>query len=234
MTQPTSAVHRVQIARTKIEDVFRRDVHAREIARARVQDALRFPRGARRVEDEERMLGVEGFPGDLARAIAASLGFGATKSSHHASRPSFISDGRLRVADAPKDDDLFDARRLLEGDVGHLLQRHRRCAATPRAVLREEDLGAEIVDAIAERVAAAESAEDDGGEGAPKSRAREHRDDGLGDHSHVDGDAIARLDAVIRSQRRRHAHDLAMQFEVRDRPDVAWLAFEDDGRLVAP
>ena len=51
-------------------------------------------------------------------------------------------------------------------------------------------------------------------------RAREHRDDGFGDHRHVDDDAVAFADAEVhqdRSQRR----DLVEQFGVADAALVA-------------
>ena len=97
-------------------------------------------------------------------------------------------DGRELVADAAEDDDVLDGLRLLEGDVRHLLERDD-VAAAPGAVLREEDLRSAVVDALAERVRA-EAAEDDRVRRADAC-AREHRDGGLGDHAHVDRDAIA-------------------------------------------
>ena len=162
--------------------------------------------------------------GLFASARALSLGFLARRSSHQTSRPSFIWTGASSWPMRRSTTTCSMVLRLLERDVGHLLERDD-VAATPCAVLREEHLRAAVVDALAERVGA-EAAEDDRVRGAD-ARAGEHRDGGLGDHAHVDRDAVAGLHAEV-GERRGEPDHLAMELEVRERADVAGLAFEDD------
>ena len=95
-------------------------------------------------------------------------------------------------AEAREDHHLLDRLRAFERAVDGRLERHD-VAAAQRAVLREHDLGAAIVDAIAQRFGG-EAAEDDGVRRAD-ARARQHADHDLGHHAHVDRDAIALLDA---------------------------------------
>ena len=66
-------------------------------------------------------------------------------------------------------------------------------AAAVACVLREDGDAAAVVDAVGDGVGG-ESAEDDGVDGAD-ARAGEQGDGQLGRHAHVDGDAIAFLDA---------------------------------------
>src|SRR2546421_1172076 len=76
-----------------------------------------------------------------------------------------------------------------------------------------------------------EAAEDHGVRG-PDPGAREHRDGDLGDHRHIDGDAVALADAVA-LERRREALDLAVKIPVGQCARVAGLPFPDQRRLGA-
>ncbi len=120
------------------------------------------------------------------------------------------------VAGAAEDDALLRDRRGGHRFVGDLLERHRR-AATPRLVLRDQDLAFHVVHPARERVGG-EAAEDDGVRRA-EPRAGEHRDRQLRDHAHVDRDRRALLDAEL-LQRVREADDVALEVGVRDRARV--------------
>ena len=87
-----------------------------------------------------------------------------------------------------------------------------------------------VVDAIGDG-GGGESAEDDGVDGAD-ARAGEQRDGQLGRHAHVDGDAIALLDAERLEGVGELLH-FGVEFGVGEAADFAGLAFPDDGCLVA-
>jgi hypothetical protein len=88
-----------------------------------------------------------------------------------------------------------------------------------------------VEDAIAQRLRA-EAAEDDGVHG-PDARAGEHRVRELGDHRHVEADAVALLDPVG-VKHVRDAADVVLQVAVAD-PFVLprLVAHPEDGGLVA-
>ena len=54
----------------------------------------------------------------------------------------------------------------------------------------------------------------------PNARTRQHRDDRLGDHRHVDEHAVALADPALDAQRRGKGLDLCVQLGVGDRPRV--------------
>ncbi len=120
-------------------------------------------------------------------------------------------------------------RCAIECFVRHLLQRHDRAAAIS-AVGGNQQLALRVVHAIAQRLGA-EAAEDDAVRRAD-ARAGKHRDREFGHERHVDGDAIALLDAQ-RLQHVRERADLAIQIEVGQRPAIAGLPFPDECGLVA-
>jgi len=111
MTQPTSAAQPVDVGlRLQVEHVAVRRRDAREVAAGAVQDALRLGRRARRVQDVERMLGIE----RLRRAGGIGGGGDLVVVRRR---------GRLhltRRAGAAHDDDRLEAReiahRLVDGD----------------------------------------------------------------------------------------------------------------------
>jgi hypothetical protein len=90
------------------------------------------------------------------------------------------------------------------------LERHH-LATAPRAVLRDDHLGARVVEAVAHGLGR-EAAEDDGVHRAD-ARAGEHADGGLGHHAHVDAHAVAGHDAEL-GERVGEAADLAVQLAV--------------------
>ena len=123
----------------------------------------------------------------------------------------------------------LDARALEQRLVGHGLQRDD-AAAAQALVGGDEHLAAAVLDAVAQRVGR-EAAEDDGVDRAD-ARAGEHRDGELGDHRHVDGDAVALLDAVL-LEHVGEAADLVVERLVRVDLAAALVGLPDDGGLVA-
>jgi hypothetical protein len=89
---------------------------------------------------------------------------------------------------------VLDGRRHIHRRIGRRFQVDRFTAA-PAAVGRDHELGLRVIDATGERLGR-EAAENDGMRSADAS-AREHGDGQLRDHGHVDGDAIARVDAEL-------------------------------------
>ncbi len=70
--------------------------------------------------------------------------------------------------------------------------------------------------------------------GGADARAGQHRDRQLGNHAHVDGDAIALFDAQ-RLQHVRAFGDFAQQLLIGERARIARLAFpQDRGFILAP
>ena len=106
----------------------------------------------------------------------------------------------------------------------------RRLGAAVALVGADEHLGAAVVDAGLEGVGA-EAAEHHHVDGAD-ARAGQHDDGQLGDHRHVERDAVTLLHAVL-LQHVREPADLVEQLLVRARLRVAGVTLEDDGRLVA-
>src|SRR5689334_2098450 len=98
------------------------------------------------------------------------------------------------AAGATDNETSFDAGRLLDRGVGVCLEWHA-IATSPSLVLRDEELALHVVHAPGQCLGA-EAAEDDG-EGCADASAREHRDRELGNHSHVDADVGAFLDAEL-------------------------------------
>ena len=86
-----------------------------------------------------------------------------------------------------------------------------------------------VVDAVGDGVGG-ESAEDDGVDGAD-ARAGEQGDGQLGRHAHVDGDAVAFLDAERLEGVGEFLH-FGVQFGVGEAANFAGLAFPDDRGLV--
>ncbi len=134
------------------------------------------------------------------------------------------------VLGAPHDEHVLDAAggladRLVDGG----LQREDPPLAVA-AVGGDDELRLGVVDARREAVGA-EAAEDDRVDGAD-ARDREHRDDGLGDHRQVDGDAVSGAHAEA-LEHVRGALDLVGELGVGDVAAVAGLALEVDGDPVA-
>ncbi len=104
-----------------------------------------------------------------------------------------------------------------------------RLAAPVAAVGGDDDLGVRVLDPGRERVRR-EAAEDDRVGRADPGRGQ-HRDRGLRDHRHVDGDPVALAHAQLQ-QGVGGPGDLVLQLRVGDRAAVAGLTLEVDGDTV--
>ncbi len=158
-----------------------------QVSARRVQDALGLAGRPGGVKDEQRVLrrersrlmigGCRGHrvvPPDVAIVVPRDLVAGALHDEH-------VFDGLLRARTAV-------AERLVDG----WLER-RDPALAVAAVGGDDELRAGVVDARAEAVGG-EAAEDDGVD-RPDAGDSEHCGDRLGDHRHVDRDAVAVTDA---------------------------------------
>jgi len=103
-------------------------------------------------------------------------------------------------------------------------------AATIAGVLGDDGDAAAVVDAIGDGVGG-ESAEDDGVNGSD-ARAGEDGDGEFRRHAHVDGDAVALLDAEG-LEGIGEALDFDVHFSVSEATNFPGLAFPDNGGLVA-
>ena len=210
----------VGVVLLQIEDPATGGVRVHHVAAGRVHDALRLAGRAARVENEERVLGIE------------RLGGADVAGSAHQVVPPVIApaahvDG---VAGALHHHDRLHAGRFRQRRVDVLLQRHDP-AAPVAAVGGDDDARLRVVHAVAQRLGA-ETAEDDAVRRAD-ARAGQHGDGHLGDHRHVETDAVALGDAE-RLEDVGEARHLALQVGEGQHPAVARLALPDDRRLVAP
>jgi len=133
-----------------------------------------------------------------------------------------------RRAGAPIDDDVLHG-----GAGGHSLVDCRLeldfVAAAVAGVLCEDGDAAGVSDAVGDGVGG-ESAEDDRVNGAD-ARAGKQRDGELGRHAHVDGDAIALLDAE-RLERAGKFLDLGVELGVGEAANLAGFALPDERGLL--
>jgi hypothetical protein len=203
-----------------VEEVLHGEARLEEIAGRRVHDALGLPRGAARVQDEERMLGVDGHGLELRRR------------RRHLLVPPHVAAGLHGhvLAGALQDHDLLHGRHALETAVDVDLQGDDGAAAIA-AVGRDHHLGLRVVHAVAHRLRG-EAPEDDA-VGRAQARAGEHGHRRLRHHRHVDAHAVAGLDAQPLENVRELAH-LDQELLVRENPHLARLPFPDDGGLVLP
>src|SRR4029077_16918458 len=136
-----------------------------------------------------------------------------------------------RRAGALDHDDMVHATRFGDRRVGIGLQRHL-AAATQPFVGGDDDVRLAILDAAGKRIRreAAEHHRVD----RTDARAGEHRVGGLGDHRHVDGDAITFRDVAVAQDVGEAAH-LVVQLLVGDAlVFLRVVAFPDDRGLVRP
>ena len=168
-----------------IEGELVRVGHEEQIARRGVEGALGLPGGTGGVEDEEGILGIHPF----GLAFRVNL-------RHLLVPPEVSAGGPVHfdlVADPLQHDHLLDGGAILHGRVGILLLGNRLGAAEA-SVADDENLGFGIPYTGGEGVGA-EAAENDGMDGADAG-AGQHGDTGLGNHRHVDADAVSLLYAV--------------------------------------
>ena len=98
-------------------------------------------------------------------------------------------------AGALDDDDLFAPMGISPGAASILAFERNDLAAAHAFIGGDDKLGLAILDAVGEAIRR-KAAEHHGMDGAD-ARAGQHGVGGLGDHRHVDGDAVALLDAVL-------------------------------------
>jgi len=185
----------------------------------REHGALRLPRGAGRVDDEARMVGLDLQRGARVRCAGDRL------------VPPHVAPRRPRdlAAEPPVDDDALDARTRRHRLVGRLLHLHDLAAPIEAvggdqhpglAVLepRGDGLGPEAREA--RRVDRADAHDGERGDG------------GLGRHRQEDADAVAGADAE-RLQRVGEPIDLRRQLRIGQRATRAVVALPDDRGLGA-
>ena len=207
------------VVMAQVEDVFHGHVGADEVPAGGVDNAFGLAGGAGGVEDIQHVLAVAG----LRRAIAIRV----LNEPVVPVVPAFLDP--KREVSTLDDDDVLDARRLLDRVVRVVLQGDDLPAAVS-AVGGDKDFGLGVIDAVAQGLGA-EAAEDDGVD-CTDSRAGQHGDNRLGDHRQVDGHAVALFDPE-RLEGVGEQVDLAVQVAVSQHARVAWLAFPDDRRLVS-
>ena len=208
----------VDVVLLQVEHVARGQVRPDQVPAGRVLDALRLAGRARGVEQEEQVLGVH----RLRRALGLGL-------RHRLVVPdvALVVPGHL-VLGAPHDHHGVDEREALDARVDLLLELEH-LAAAPGAVGGDDGGALAVGDAVAQRLRA-EAAEHDRVRRAD-ARAGEHGHRQLGDHRHVDRDAVALLDAA-RLEGVRELADGRVQLGVGQRDRVAGLALPDDRGLV--
>jgi len=210
----------VDIVVVQVEDVLARVVHVEQVAPGAVDDALRRARGAGRVENEERMLGVD----RDRRAVGGDVG-----GRHLIVVPDVAAFLHVHVAvDTLDDDDRLDRGPAADRDVGVGLG-GRGLGAAVSFVGADEHLGAAVVDARLEGLGG-EASEDHHVDGADAG-AGEHDHRQLGDHRHVQRDAVTLLDAVL-LEHVGELTDLVEELLEGAGLRVSRVALEDQGRLV--
>ena len=179
-----------------------------EEAAVDVQHALRLAGRSRRVGEQVRMLRLDVEGGELPRLPPHEL------------RP-------LGRAPVPLDHLHVESRSGLVDCVAH---RHP-AAAPKRAVGADDDLGLRRLEPLSHR-RRGESRENGHLHGADV-RAGVRGDRDLRAHRHVDGDAVAGLNAEL-DERLRHPNGLVRELAVRARASLAVLAQEDRTDVVRP
>ncbi len=205
----------------QVEHVLVGERHLREVAARRVHDPLRLGRGARGVEQVQQLLGVH----RLGRAVGVGGG-------HQVVPPVVPALDHGRVGVAPVHDDHVLDRRAVTGQGGVDVGLERRRLATAVARVGGDDqpragVGAPVDDRVGREAA------EDHRVGRPDAGAGEHGDRELGDHRHVDGDAVALLQPEPLQHVGEPLH-IGQEFGVGDRAGVAGFALPVVGDLVAP
>ena len=177
----------------------------RQVAAGRVEDALGLRGRARRVEDEERVLGVHRL------GLALGVGVGDARRARRRRAPP-SSAGRSRSGRRRR------CARAIEHAVGDVvdrrLHRHRLAAASVASAVISAFASE---NSIRSRTDSAEKPPKTTLWIAPIRAQREHRDDGLGHHRHVDPDDVALADAEV-LEHVREALRLLEEPAVGDRP----------------
>ncbi|CUI64280.1 Uncharacterised protein [Achromobacter xylosoxidans] len=210
----------VDVVLARVEGPLDGQQRPQQVAGGRVLHALGLAGGAGRVQDEQRMLGVD-------RHRFAGVGL-AGLDVVHPEVAAFVP-GDL-AAGAAVDDDARDGVAAAHGD-GFLHRRLERdgLAAAHLFVGGDDQRSADVDDALLQAL---------GREAAEHHRMRHaqagaglHGHHGLDRHGHVDDGAVALLVAQLGDAVGEAAH-ARQQFAVADLGDLAVIGLEDDGGLV--
>jgi hypothetical protein len=205
-----------------VEDGGEGEIGVNEVSAGRVQHALRLAGGAGGVQDEQRVF----------RVHALGLAFGGLVRDDVLVPDVAALDPVDRRPGIADDDHFLDAGQVVFRQRGVHVRLERDLLAAPHALVsRDDEFRVAVADAAGERVRR-KTAENDGVNGADAG-AGEHRDRGLRDHRHVDGDAVA-LGHALRAQRVGEAAHPFVQFAVGDGVgNRGVVAFEQQRGLVA-
>jgi hypothetical protein len=190
-----------------------------EVAAGGVQDALGLTRGAGGVEDEQRVLCLEGLGGVLGGLAADHV-----VPPHVAA----LVEGGL-LARTAHDEDMLDLRALGDGLVDGRLE-GGGLAAPVAAVGGDDELGVGVLDTGGDGLG--REAAEDHRVGRADTGAGQHRHRRLGDHRQIDRDPVTDADAQF-DEGVGGARDLVLELGIGDRAAVAGLALEMDGDPVA-
>ena len=208
----------ITVGLLEIENIVAAQLGTKQVARTRVKDALRFASGAGCVENEKRVLGVEGFRLMLVgRAIPSFLPPDIATLNH-----------ANRCAGPLDNDDCLNGRRIVERLV-HVGLELDDLAAPPAAVGGNNELGLAVVKPVLDSFGT--KATEDHRVNRTDAGAGQHRNDRLGDHRQVERHAIAGTHTHVFKNMRETAY-VEMQLFVSNRADIARLAFEDQCSLV--
>ncbi|OIQ70846.1 hypothetical protein GALL_475400 [mine drainage metagenome] len=192
-----------------------------EIAAGGMDDTLRLPGRAGRVKDEQRVLGAH----RARRAIGGRGGHQRLDVNIAALNPGGLLAGVFHHKAAHL------VRAVQKRRIGVGFQRGT-FAAAGRGIGGDDKFRAAVVDTVGQRVGR-EAGEHDRMHGADAG-AGKHGISSLGDHRHVDHDAVAAHHALAQ-QHVRHAVDVFVQLFVGDvlRRGLGIIGFKDDRGLVA-
>ena len=214
----------VDVVGLDIKDGAVREGCAEEVAGAGVHDPLRLRRGAAGVEQVEQLFGWH----RVGRALSWL--------TWHELVPPVVT-ARLHRGSASGaclttliDEHTGDGWGVLECLVGDRLE-FEEVPLAVAAVGGDQHLRGRVIDPIGERIRG-EAAEDHAVRGT-ETGAGEHGDRHLGDHRHVDGDAVA-LRHAERLQRIGRLLNFAQKVVVGNGATVAWLADPVEGHPLAP
>ena len=169
----------VNVAGVVVENVVMRRRRVSEIAACGMQHALRFAGAAGGVKDEQRVLGVHRFGGANGVGCVESVVPPNIAAVCH-------GDGGAGAFD---DENFLDRRRVLDGLVGVGLHWDVEFRAAHAGVLRDDGLALGVVDA-SDKAVGTECSKHDRVHHTQAS-TRQHCDGQLGNHLHVNANAIA-------------------------------------------
>ena len=183
-----------------------------------MENAFGFSGRTGGVEDEQRVFGIEGF------GVVGGGGFGG-----EVVPPKVTAFFHFDVlSGALEDDDGFDIFGFFQGGIDIVFEGDG-FATAPAAVGGDDEFGAGVFEPVGDGVGG-KPAKDDRMHGADAG-AGEHGNGGLGNHRHVDEDAVARANAAG-GEGIGELADFAVELGVGEHAAVARFTFEDDGRFI--